>query len=343
MTPETNRAEDLSAAFDEIEGTDETGEDQSEQETEVEVEAEVEGQEEADQAIDEVPEAEEVSEPEVSDESEVATESSDSKPPVSWKASAREEWSKIPDGARQEIQRREADVTRTLQESSNARGFTNDFAEIVQPYMAFIQAENSTPLNAVGILMQTAAGLRIGSPAQKAQIIHSIMQDHAVDVQMLDQLLVGEEPQAMTPDQIDQLVDQRVAMATSMQPNPGDQVFEQDMANAHAAIEVFASDPKNEFFEDVRADMIYLLQSNAQKGQTMTLEQSYNEAIRLNPEIQDIMGGRSGTGSATGAARRKKAASSIKSGAPSGRDATGGAGKTLADDLAATWAALEEG
>tara|TARA_R110002096_G_scaffold44547_1_gene120755 strand:+ start:5191 stop:6210 length:1020 start_codon:yes stop_codon:yes gene_type:complete len=339
MTPETNMAEDLSAAFDEIEGTDETGEVQSEQEDQPEVEVEVE--EEFDQAPDEAPEVEEGSEPEVSDESEVATESSDSKAPVSWKATAREDWAKIPDGARQEIQRRETDISRTLQESANARGFTNEFSEVVQPYMAFIKAENSTPLNAVSNLMQTAAGLRIGSPAQKAQIIHSIMQDHAVDVQMLDQLLVGEEPQAMTPDQIDQLVDQRVAMATGMQQNTGDQVFEQDMANAHEAIEVFASDPKNEFFEDVRADMIYLLQSSAQKGQKMTLEQSYNEAIRLSPEIQGIVGGR--PSASNGAARRKKAASSIKSGAPSGRGATGGAGKTLADDLAATWAAFEEG
>ena len=345
MAQENSMSDDLAAAFDEVEGTDETGEGQSEQETEVEIEAQIEAevQEEA-EGIDEVPEAEEVSEPEVSDESEVVAETSNIKPPVSWKASAREEWDKIPATAREEIQRREKDVTQTLQESANARGFTNDFAEVVQPYVALLNSENTTPLNAVSALMQTAAALRIGSPAQKVQVVHNIMTEYGVDVQLLDQMLVGEEPEGITPEAINHMVDQRVAMATNMYADAQNgQASQQQMTQANSTIEAFAADPKNEFFEDVRDHMVYLLQSNAERGQTMTLEQSYNEAVRSNPDIQGILAGRPGTGAANGAARRKKAASSIKSGAPSGREASGGAaGNTVADDIAATWAAFEE-
>src|SRR5262245_62547457 len=82
------------------------------------------------------------------------------KAPSSWRPDVREKWGVVPPEVQQEIHRRENELQHVLQVSSEARKFVDAFERTVSPYQVFIRAENSTPLQAIDNLMQTAALMR---------------------------------------------------------------------------------------------------------------------------------------------------------------------------------------
>lgn len=50
-------------------------------------------------------------------------------------------------------------------------------------------------------------------------------------------------------------------------------------------IEAFSTDPKNKFFSNVRSEMASLIQT----GQAATLQEAYDKACWLNPEVRDVL------------------------------------------------------
>jgi hypothetical protein len=55
------------------------------------------------------------------------------------------------------------------------------------------------------------------------------------------------------------------------------------------SIHEFGADPKNEFFDDVRMVMADFLDMAASRNQQMSLQEAYDRACALNPEIAQIM------------------------------------------------------
>jgi hypothetical protein len=79
-------------------------------------------------------------------------------------------------------------------------------------------------------------------------------------------------------------------------------------------IEMFSKDPKNEFYNDVRSDMADLLDLANNRGQDMTLQQAYDKACAMHPQISQIMASRAARNNAQD---KRRAAASI-SGSPGG-------------------------
>lgn len=254
--------------------------------------------------------------------------------PVSWKPEAREDWAKLPPGAQQEVMRREREITETLRTTADARHLQQQFQQVAQPYMHFIQAENSTPMQAFSNMMQTAATLRVGSAQQKADLVTNICMQHGIDLQMLDAALSARMGQGgqQQPQHSDvmQLVDQR--LAPLMQHFNGiqqqrAQVEQQSTAALQSEVDAFMSNPANEFAGDVHADMADILDLAANRGQKITLQDAYNRATMLHPTISGIVQRRQQNGAVAStsqaALRAKRAAASISdNGAPS-RDSSG--------------------
>lgn len=248
------------------------------------------------------------------------------KPPASWRPDIREHWGSLPEPVRAEIQRRETEVARTLQETADARKTAEAVMKTIEPYQAFIRAENSNPLQAIDNLMSTAARLRTGTAPELAQMVAGIVNQFGIGrfgngfIDMLDGALAGQTPQ-QDPQQlaIQQVLDQRLAPMQNMltQFQQAQQLQQQQAAQA-AQSEVAAFLERAEFGNDVRDDMADLIEAAQRRGQTLSLPEAYKKACLMNDTVRSVISQRiksQGAQQTTQAAQKAKSAAVQVSGA----------------------------
>lgn len=217
--------------------------------------------------------------------------------PASWRPDVREHWAQLPEPVRAEVVRREVEVQRTLQESAEARKSFDAVMRTIQPYEAFIKAENSNPLQAIDNLMSTAARLRTGTAPELATMVAGIVKQFGVGrfgnafIEQLDAALAGQQIQA-DPQQIalQQALDQRLApvqqMLTQFQQA---QLAQQQRASQEAQSTVAQFLERAEFGNDVREDMADLLEVAQRRGQPMTLQDAYKKACLANDRVRAVL------------------------------------------------------
>lgn len=209
------------------------------------------------------------------------------KAPQSWTPAEREHFAKAPLEVRQAIARRERDVQVAMQEHATAKKFHQEFQQTVSPFAGMIQAEGGEPLGAVRNLLQTAAALRTAPPHHKAKLVADIVRQFGVPIDALDAHLAGEAPaanaqqQQFDPNTIAQRVEQQIL-----------QRMQQTRAQSHAvearqSVEAFKANA--EFLDDVKDDVADLIEVAARRGRALTLEQAYNQACKMHPEISKVL------------------------------------------------------
>jgi hypothetical protein len=250
--------------------------------------------------------------------------------PASWRPDVREHWAQLPETVRAEIQRREVEVQRTLQESAEARKNYDAVMRTVAPYEAFIRAEGSNPIQAIDNLMATAAKLRTGTAPELATMVAGIVNQFGIGrfgngfIQALDAALAGQspvvDPQAAA---VEQVINQRLAPVQQMLSQfQQAQVAQQQRVAQEAQSEVERFLDRAEFGNDVREDMADLMETASKRGQNLTLEEAYKKACLLNDRVRTVLQGRlqaQGAQQQTQAAQRAKAAAvSVSGAAPKG-------------------------
>jgi len=244
------------------------------------------------------------------------------KPPVSLKPEARAEWNKVPPLVQAEIVRRDREVSEALRVSSEARRFQEEFQRTVAPYEMLIRAENSSPIQAVDRLLQTAAALRTAAPAQKAQMVATIVREYGIDIRMLDSALSGAA--LPRPDPQVEAVQQQIAPLVEFVNGLRQQqatLAERTQQEAASEIEAFFADTDNyPYAEDLREEIADLLELNARRGRQMSLQDAYARATIAHPTISKLVENSRIASSAAqqnaAAQRAKQVAASVK-GAPS--------------------------
>lgn len=261
--------------------------------------------------------------------------------PQSWKPAAREKWSGLPEDIKSEVLRVDREVRAAMQESAEAKRSWQAFRDVVSPFEGMIRAEGGEPLRAVASLLQTAAALRTAAPGHKAQLIASIVRSYGVPIDALDQALAGQAPGVgaggapgggeLRDPRFDQFLAQLEASKAQRQQELATRLQKElaDFAQAH------------EFFEDVRADMARLVRSYAEDGVSLSLDDAYQRAVRMNPELAEVLrqreAAKAANASQASTQRAATAAASVKS-TPSG--ATGGEGaQTVRAALEAAYSA----
>lgn len=215
--------------------------------------------------------------------------------PTSWKPEVREKWGSLPPEVQAEVMRREREVVQVLQASHAARQFFEHFRNTTAPYQQYIAMNgNGDPLQTYGQYLRTATILRAGSPIEKATAIAQAVQEFGVDVNVLDQALSTlfrgtPPPQAQQGQGQQQFRDPRMDELLTLLTNQ--QQEEHDRINQAAAEEAtaFASDPANEFFEDLKHEVSDLLLMAANRGQKLSLGDAYKKACMMHPEISKIV------------------------------------------------------
>ena len=285
----------------------------------------------------------------------VAEPQSDLVAPVGWRGAAKQKWANAPKEIQEEVIKREREIGGALREAAEARQFQTKFQETIRPFESIIAAQGSDALTATRNMMQTGAALVMGTPAQKAQTVAQIVQQYGVDIDHLAAAIDGQAPAegapgngAGAPDPAmqrwmqQQLAPVQQLMSTLQQREQ--QQHQQIQHEAATDIETFSVDPKNVYFEDVRDTMGDLMEVAGRQGRELSLQQAYDTACRMNPQIAPHFQAQQGASSVqearTAAERRAAAASSI---APRAQPASMPEPKDRREAIEQAWQKAEQG
>lgn len=216
------------------------------------------------------------------------------KPPSSWKPIGKAKWNELPLEARQEVTRRERQITQTLSDTAAARGFVERYEKTLQPFQAHIQARGVTDqVEMVKALVQTDYVLSTAPAPQRAAFMAKLIKDYGIDIAALDSALAGEPVGDPVQTKVEQLLAQRLAplqQFLAQQQQASQQQELQSTAKVQETIESMAQDTeKYPYFEDVREDMADLIEMNAKRGVYLTLEQAYSRAVVINPDTSKLV------------------------------------------------------
>jgi hypothetical protein len=197
---------------------------------------------------------------------------------------------KAPAELQQAFAQRDADyekgITTYKQRDAEARAITEQFA----PYEWILRNENSTPAQAIGPLLQTAALLRTGTPQQKSQAVAQMIQQFQIPLEQVAAYFGGEAPPQQQDSHYNQLA-QQVQQLTAHITQSQYEAQKQNENRALSVIQQFASDPANAHFEAVQDRMLSLLQAPQVLGdishmsEREKLQIAYETAVRLDPQL----------------------------------------------------------
>lgn len=193
------------------------------------------------------------------------------KAPSTWKKDMQEKFNTLPPDVQAEINRRESDIHRGLEQYKSMAERGNSYERAITPFKDTIQKIGMTPEQAISGLMQTDHTLRHGSPAQKVAMLQTIIQTYGINPEWFDQ----QNTQHANPE-IGHLQN-RLQQFESLQAQQQQVLQNQEVAKLNSDIAAFAS--KNEHFEAVKYRMADLLQGGAAK----TLQEAYDTAIWADP------------------------------------------------------------
>ena len=296
------------------------------------------------------PETEPETEPEPDAESKDAgdatSEEDGIKAPIGYSPEAREEWGKVPAKVKEQIHEREKQIAEAMHGTAEARKVYDTMSEMVGNYHQVLAAEGAeTPLDALNGIVNTVAVLRMGSPQQKAETLAGLVSHYGVDIQALDSALAGEAPQegTATDPNFESLIDQKLQPINQVMEQLAQmqqQKEQQTQEQTTQSIQQFAE--QNEFFADVREDMADLFDLASKRGAEITLQQAYDKACAMHPQISGILAKRQQEASILDTnqalAAKVDAASSVAGGQqPPTERSVADPNTSLYEDIAAVW------
>jgi hypothetical protein len=207
------------------------------------------------------------------------------KAPQSWKPAAREAFAKAPPEVQQEALRRESEITRTLNETAQARQFAQTTHQAISAYEGVARTRGQDSMTWAGEALQERAILQAGPVTQRAPILARMLAEGGQDlIQQVASLLDGQAAPQHAPQQ------QPVNIQAEVQRII--QAERQQVMASHAdqTVRAFVA-TQPEYLNDVANDMIAVLtaasQSNDPALRNMTPEEAYDRACWMNPEIRE--------------------------------------------------------
>lgn len=280
-------------------------------------------------------ETQEETQEEVPAETGEAPEPAKNKAPVGWSPTSKAKWDELPPEVQQQVHEREVAVDQLMAQTADDRRTAQNFNQLCTAYAPVFAGEGmgDNYLGGVQGLMNICAELQQGGVAQKAQRIAGLIQHYGVDIEALDTVLSGQQPspEQQGNQQIQQYLDQRLApvneLMSTINQNRQNQQYQIE-AEAEQSIGEFGADPQNVYFENVRYAMADFLDMAGHNGQEMSLQEAYDRACAMNPEIAGLVAQQRAAqqqeSSGQASRRRRQAASSITGRQNSSQSMTGG-------------------
>ena len=235
-------------------------------------------------------------------------------------------------------------------------------AEVVDRWNPYFQQLNTTPEQAVDVLVRTEYTLRNGTPTDKANVILNLMQQYGIHPNTLaapgadatpaaPSALPGAQTDAVDPEinAALQPLTERVEALTTGFNGFMTQRQQQDSAAAAERIRTFAEAkddkgrPLHPFFAEVEGKMVELATLERSQGRQPDLEQLYSNACFATPHIRqqivDHQTRQQALAQQADMKRRVQQAANTASSLPSNTQVAGQQSLSLRDEIKANWAA----
>lgn len=240
------------------------------------------------------------------------------RPPASWRKDFHDVWQKADPKMQEYAWQREEQMRAGVEPLLAKAQFADTMQAAIEPYLPTIQGMGLTPEKAVSALMQADYTLRTAPPQQKMQLFAQLAQSYGINLGAM-----GANPQAAPQNSVDPLVWQLQNELNNVRGEVMGWKQQQEMQqNQQLLSEINQFSLKADHFEEARPTMIQLLQS----GMAETLEDAYEKAIRLNPDLFDqVSKAQQAEQAAKQAKEYNRAAKAARAAAVSVRSATPGA------------------
>lgn len=192
--------------------------------------------------------------------------------PNTWKKEAAALWDKTDPVVRAEIQRREADFHKGIEQYRQSATFAHAVDTAITPYKQTLQQLGITPEVAIRELMGADHKLRYGSDNEKHEYFMQLAHTYGINLNT-----VANAQQNIDPEVYKVYLDNQRLQAQI--DNHQFQVQQQANQSLNSEIARFEADPKHIHYASVRGHMAALLQA----GQATTLDDAYEQAIYANP------------------------------------------------------------
>ena len=240
------------------------------------------------------------------------------RPPASWKKDYHEDWKAAPARIQEYAWQREEQMKAGYEPLRAKAEYADQMQQVVQPFMQTISGLGIDAPRAVKALLEADHALRYSTPEQKLQLFNRLAQQYGVNLGQMEGL-----PQQTLADPAVYAL-QNELNAVRGEVNTWKQQQEQAQ-NQTLLGEIGQFSQKAEHFEEARPAMIQLLQS----GMATDLQDAYEKAIRLDPNLFDVVQqSKQADVDATKRAAANKAAISARAAAVSVKSSTPGAATT---------------
>jgi hypothetical protein len=246
------------------------------------------------------------------------------RPPASWRREFHEVWQKADPKLQEYAWKREEEMRAGIENIFEKAQFADSMQGAIQPYMNTIQGLGLTPDKAVAALMEADHKLRTSDPQTRQAYFMQLAQSYGINLNAMPQQAPGQQgaaPQQAAPS-VDPLVWQLQNELNQVRGEVMGWKQQQEMMENQTLLnEINQFSLKADHFDDARPAMIQLLQS----GLAQTLEEAYEKAIRLDPNLfEQVTKAQQAEVAAKQAKEQNRAAKTARAAAVSVRSATPG-------------------
>jgi len=196
--------------------------------------------------------------------------------PASWKKDHHDVWNAADPRMQEYAYQREEQMRAGVEPLISKAQFADQMQEAVNPYMQTINGLGIDAPKAVKALLEADHALRYSNPQEKYNLFARLAQQYGVDLGNVS----GLQQQQVADPQIYALQNELNNVRGEVQ---GWKNQQEQAQNATLLSEINKFSSKADHFEQARPTMINLLQS----GMASTLDEAYEKAIRLDPELFD--------------------------------------------------------
>lgn len=194
--------------------------------------------------------------------------------PKTWRKEAAAHWAALPPEVRAEVQKREEDMFRGLEQYKGDAAIGRAMAQVLQPHADLMRQHNVEPGPLINSLLHAQRTLSFGTPQQKAEFVQNLVQQYGIELPDPSQSAYVDPNVQRLQSEVQRL---QSSVTAQQQATVQARITEQK-----TAIDAFAADPKNVHFDAALPDMVVLIE----KGVCKTLPEAYERAVWMNPDLR---------------------------------------------------------
>lgn len=220
-------------------------------------------------------------------------------PPASLSAQAKAEFKTLPEHFQREFIKRENDFKKGVEKYKQSADLGKRVAKVIEPYKPIIEQRGLNVDNVIATMLNASYRLSTGTPEQRAQYLAQIARESNIDLNLLVNSGHNQSTAAMpNGQQRNETNAQYEARLARLEYERQQELLlrqQQEQLSLAQQVQAFetARDDKGNlkypYFQNVREEMADVIDLAQAKGKQITLEQAYQQAIRLNAATFDAV------------------------------------------------------